>query len=625
MKIQHIKLYTILFILSFSSILAAQNEVKNPLSQVSKYNINKDGTFINGDEKTAIGDYFSWDEAIYANTPEGYHVPSKDEAMVIFGEMAAWKTENKPPFPIFNTVHELQGNETVCIWGETKDYKAIYKGYADYKAYAIRFIGGDNKYLSAYRWEVMLTGEEIPDDFGPINGINSIKVTCRLLGDSGKDININNVADEKFWEKNNQNDVVRYIVAGGFMNEGLTENVYARGRYWTTSEWDNPQSNNSGYGFGCDSDWAYVTGWGKYSEFNIRVFKDSNTGTNQEDTTLNHELNPLGMFADYNLTINGEFATGDIKTTTGDYFTWENVQNAKTPEGFHIPSKNESIVLFGEMNMDLGKDQPPYVQFTDEIDYTASETVTIWGEEGKYKCHFKSYANDICYAIRFIGENNKYISAFRWELLPSGGSVNEQFGPIRNIYGVKVTCRLLGPSGKDIEISKIANEDYWENNNENDVIKYFPAAGFRITDDDEIESNGLRGRYWTISKKINEEAGNYSGFGFGFDENWAFAYAWAPYSAFSIRCIKDNPFITDGIDRSDKNLINKVSFSYNEKYLHADKMLSHIWIYTSDGTIIYDNHIKTDLYNVNLKNNLYIIRYIKNSDSTVYSSKLLIK
>lgn len=354
--------------------------------------------------------------------------------------------------------------------------------------------------------------------------------------------------------------------------------------------------------------------------------RNINNKYNSQETPIKHELNPLGMIADYNLTNEGEFASGDVITSTGGYFTWEQAQKITVPEGYHIPNKGEAFVIFGEMNMDLGKDQPPYVQFTDEIDYTANETVTIWGEEGNYTCHFKAYANDICYAIRFIGEDNKYVSAFRWELLPSGGSVDEQFGPIRNIYGVKATCRLLGSAGKDMEINKVANEEYWQNNNENDVTKYFPAAGFCMTAEDDVESDGIRGRYWTTSKKINEEAGNFSGYGFGFDENWAFGYAWAPYSAFSLRCFKDNPYIADGIKEIEKNIGNTVTFKYDGiSMLNASSTLTNICIYTYDGIKIFESNQKSDHYNVQLKKNTYIINYNINYNSTNKSIKFIVK
>ena len=64
---------------------ATAQTVKNPLSIVAEYNLKSDGTFANGDVLSAFGNYFKWTEVKNLSLPQGYHIPTKEELVVISG------------------------------------------------------------------------------------------------------------------------------------------------------------------------------------------------------------------------------------------------------------------------------------------------------------------------------------------------------------------------------------------------------------------------------------------------------------------------------------------------------------------------------------------------------------
>ena len=163
---------------------ATAQTVKNPLSIVAEYNLKSDGTFANGDVLSAFGNYFKWAEVKNLSLPQGYHIPTKEELVVISGLY---------PYPDLSWKIDKTGDETVTIFGKTMTLNAHYYGEGKYVCYALRFKGGDNRYLSAFRWEAIFT-----DDDTDKTKIKGLKVTCRLLGAEGLSVDVKDLAKQEY-------------------------------------------------------------------------------------------------------------------------------------------------------------------------------------------------------------------------------------------------------------------------------------------------------------------------------------------------------------------------------------------------------------------------------------------
>lgn len=240
--------------------------------------------------------------------------------------------------------------------------------------------------------------------------------------------------------------------------------------------------------------------------------------------------NPLSIVADYNTKADGSFASGDIKTAPGGYFKWAQVAGIKLPKGYHVPTKEELMAIAGRYDFDSN---PPHPDFTWKINRGIDEEVTLFGKTMTLYSHYYGEGKDICYGLRFKGGDNKYLSAYKWEPALTGKISEEGF---RELSHIKVTCRLLGPSGKKITVQEICKPEFWANNNHEDVVKYFPTAGYgNYTEDGTIMDVNVKGRYWSSTPRNKTGA-----FGFGFDENMVMVGNWVNTALYSVRLFKDS-------------------------------------------------------------------------------------
>lgn len=259
-------------------------------------------------------------------------------------------------------------------------------------------------------------------------------------------------------------------------------------------------------------------------------------------------LNPLSAVAEYNLNANGSFATGDVMDAYGDYFKWASVPQITPPNGYHVPQKAELMTITGLFSMD-DVPRPPYPLLTWKIDKEGDEEVMIFGETMTLHSHYYGTGKQTCYALRFMGGDNKYLSAYRWELIPMENDNTKT-------RALKVTCRLLGAGGSDVDVKSLAEDNYWTTNNEQDVVRYFPTAGYGdYTDGKQMDQNVL-GRYWSITPRDATKKGAW---GFGFDNNIVIVYYWISSSSYSVRCFKDK----------EENVgVNKVTGSQERATVH---------------------------------------------------------
>ena len=168
---------------------------------------------------------------------------------------------------------------------------------------------------------------------------------------------------------------------------------------------------------------------------------------------------------------------------------------------YHLPSITEwrSIVSdFGKIRFNA---KPGYIT----NDY--AEEITLGNETKVYKADYRSvrlseqswYKEGIAYGLRFKDESNMQLSAWRYEL-SNNNTETQNPGTIYNQIMI-VTQRYLGPDFKGT-IDDIANEEFWNTNNGDDVVRKFPAAGSSLT------SYHVDGYYCSTSKI---ETGDYQG------------------------------------------------------------------------------------------------------------------
>ncbi len=107
--------------------------------------------------------------------------------------------------------------------------------------------------------------------------------------------------------------------------------------------------------------------------------------------------NPLSLVAEYNLESEGGFATGDPQTAYGGLFRFLSLPQIKVPQGYHIPTKEELMVISGRYNSDE-KPNPPYPDLSWEIDRGADEEVILFGEKQTLNSHYYGKGEYVCYA-----------------------------------------------------------------------------------------------------------------------------------------------------------------------------------------------------------------------------------
>ncbi len=291
----------------------------------------------------------------------------------------------------------------------------------------------------------------------------------------------------------------------------------------------------------------------------------------------NETKNPLSVVAEYNLNADGTFAQGDVIDAYGAYFKWADVETLNVPEGYHVPEKAELMVITGRFSMD-DVPRPPYPFLSWKMDKEGDEEVMLFGEKMTLNSHYYGLGKNECFALRFKGGDNKYLSAYKWELVPMEGDKTMS-------RALKVTCRLLGAAGADVDVKSIATADYWITGNENDVVRYFPTAGYgNYTDGAQMDRNQL-GRYWSLTPRNETKQGAW---GFGFDSNIVIVYYWIASSAYNVRCFK-NVTENTGVQQTLNNMQNFAAyFSPSTGMVHVNGIVAGdaIKLFNISGTCV---------------------------------------
>lgn len=220
---------------------------------------------------------------------------------------------------------------------------------------------------------------------------------------------------------------------------------------------------------------------------------------------------PIEYFATHvlNKTGTGFVKDYDVRNSSVGYFNWyvlngmqNNLYNLSGTnllanaalEDWHLPTQTEwnGIIPTPSSDVSFGR--------TAEL-YNVLEEVTVNGKTGEYYSNYISRKGKV-FGIRLFTQDTKQSSmksAYKYEYV-----LDEKSGNY-----LKITVRHLGITNQDekTEVSKITSEDWWNSNNEDDLVAVFPSYGRYMDSDSNGKGIGAhpstlgeRGYFWSVTK-----------------------------------------------------------------------------------------------------------------------------
>lgn len=279
----------------------------------------------------------------------------------------------------------------------------------------------------------------------------------------------------------------------------------------------------------------------------------------------------------------GDTHTSEIALATDAPSEYKGKNNGDPcPPGWHIPTVYEANAFFPS-NFEVGSfagDGKKYLSI--------AERISIYGEEKEYEADYFAAKINVLYGIKFKGNGNKLLTAYKWSWL-SG-------------RGLEIKSRLLGESKQEITIEEIANEsDFWGQDNEHDVVRFIPATGY------------IGGYYASAQNRgnefylmLNEPAISpnyyYSVWGYPYDaytEEGGISYGsdfTGRITAVSIRCSCDNNISPEAVSGDWNNPKWSISINHSSGYIDIlnAKAGSSVQIFNVKGLLIYNGNIHQD-------------------------------
>lgn len=246
-----------------------------------------------------------------------------------------------------------------------------------------------------------------------------------------------------------------------------------------------------------DADKSFKVGSG--IAFNDYVIVATVDGTDYEITIQRERCNPLSLVAEYNVNPAGDGFVTDLTgcRDVSGYFNFSNaVANfsnftVDNKQYYHLPSHAEwrSIIQGGSSRVNFT---------TSNIVDDYGENVSVLGQDVSFTSDFRTGVNGVSYALRYKG--TEMISAWKYEHISNGDNTH-----------MKITSRnLYGQTG--ITVVNITNDDFWNNNTENDVFRYFPASGVWLEGETQPVIVTSYGFFWS-SAEANDTQGRMLVFG----------------------------------------------------------------------------------------------------------------
>lgn len=169
-------------------------------------------------------------------------------------------------------------------------------------------------------------------------------------------------------------------------------------------------------------------------------------------------FHPFSLFAEYNVGVTPNTFASSHNTEDIGFFNFTDAQPV-CPDGYHLPQEAEFYSVVGN--------QTTYITFNGKSDaQNVDESIYVDGEIQNFKADYYTTVKNLCYGIKFKDNSGKYLSAYRWE-----------YDKPDSLFIVK--CRWLKGENKNLEITDIANEEYWNSSDENEIIRIFPAVGYK--------------------------------------------------------------------------------------------------------------------------------------------------
>ncbi|MDN4753759.1 PL29 family lyase N-terminal domain-containing protein [Porphyromonadaceae bacterium W3.11] len=198
----------------------------------------------------------------------------------------------------------------------------------------------------------------------------------------------------------------------------------------------------------------------------------------------------LEYLTEYNVNKTGTgFIDNHIGKNSG-YFTWHEAMKLFAANknftvdgiGYHLPSFKEWSSIIPKEIMYVETKMPDKLGIV--------ENVTIGDKNATYKSDYRFPGNYVFYAIRFKNEDNEQLSAWRYQFTDNPEQSGEKM--------LQITVR---PLGKDVlSLDDISNPDYWATNNDKDIQRMLPAAGYLIVKDGEPFYYNEYGHYWSSTE-----------------------------------------------------------------------------------------------------------------------------
>ncbi|WP_297161261.1 hypothetical protein [uncultured Porphyromonas sp.] len=211
------------------------------------------------------------------------------------------------------------------------------------------------------------------------------------------------------------------------------------------------------------------------------------------DSVLTPAPLPLEYVLEYNVDSIGTALVTTHATDVSGYFTFEDAV-AKFSDitiagnEYHLPSTAEWCAII------------PALQYNDKLcakfdksDETfmdVSEKVVVQGDTIISNNDYRLGVNKVTYGLRFKG--TQMLSAWRYE-----------YTKVDDCQVLKITAR---PVASDLSIEKVADPLFWESDTDADVIRYFPASGYKMADDGNVLYGGSDGSFWTATTKSDKNA-----------------------------------------------------------------------------------------------------------------------
>lgn len=211
---------------------------KLALEYVATKDFNQAGNNFVNDDDPNVG-RFIWTEAISKfSSPvviEGvkYSIPTASEMRSIFPPEYIKSKEDGVRIKVDQPIDVSNFRERAVKIGDiTKDYYSDFYGTGNNICYAIRFKDKTNWNKTAFRYERITA----TDPSGTTTA--SWKVTCRYIGNNPA-ISMSQVAQETFWNSNQDEDVTRIFVNRGYFNpRDKAMHIKRSTSWWVSDEYD---------------------------------------------------------------------------------------------------------------------------------------------------------------------------------------------------------------------------------------------------------------------------------------------------------------------------------------------------------------------------------------------------